>query len=234
MRKTLLGLSVAGLALAGASVAFAQHGERPNPDGNGDGVVTLAEMKAHGAEIFAKLDTNSDGVLNQTDRPDRPDRGAGMFEKADANGDGELSPEEMKAAHEARKERWEARRAEHAEQREDRMAEHFAAADTDKSGGLSQDELRAMHDARGERGEGMGHRRDDRHGGKGGPMMMLRMADANGDKTVTRAEFDSAIAAHFAKMDSDGNGSVSKAEMEAAHMAMRERMRDHHEAQSQG
>jgi len=231
MRKTLLGLSVAGLALAGASVAFAQHGERPNPDSNGDGVVTLAEMKAHGAEMFAKLDTNGDGVLNQADRPDR---GAEMFEKADANGDGELTPEEMKAAHEARKERWEARRAEHAEQREDRMAERFAAADTDKSGGLSQDELRAMHEARGERGEGMGHRRGDRPGGKGGAMMMLRMADTNGDKTVTRAEFDSAIAAHFAKMDADGNGSVSTAEMEAAHKAMRERMREHHEAQSQG
>ncbi|QKG70729.1 EF-hand domain-containing protein [Erythrobacter mangrovi] len=229
MRKTFLGISVAALALAGATTVLAQHGERHNPDADGDGTVTLAEMQAHGADMFAKMDTNGDGVLNDADRSAH---GAGMFAKADANGDGELTPDELKAAHEARMERREARHADRAENREARMAEHFAMADTDKSGGLSEDELRAMHAARGEHRDGKRHRGTG-HGGHGGSSMMLHMADTDGDKAVTRAEFDGAIATHFAKMDTDGNGSVSQAERQAAHKAMRERMREHHGAHSE-
>lgn len=228
MRKTYLGISVAALALTGATVALAQHGERHNPDTNGDGTITLAEMQAHGAEMFARMDANGDGVL---DEADRGAHGSDMFAKADTNGDGELSPDELKAAHVARMEHREARRAERTEQREGRMAEHFAKADTDKSGGLSQDELRAMHEARGEHREGK-RRHGGEHRGGGGAKMMMHMADTDGDKAITRAEFDNAIATHFAKMDADGDGSVSQAEREAAHKAMRERMREHHGAHS--
>jgi len=51
----------------------------------------------------------------------------------------------------------------------------------------------------GKRGGMMG-----KHGG-----MMGQMADTNGDGTITRAEFDAATAAHFAKGDSDKNGTIS-------------------------
>ncbi|MEZ5680757.1 MAG: EF-hand domain-containing protein [Erythrobacter sp.] len=220
MRKTILTLSAAAVALTGAGIAYAQRGDRPNPDANGDGVATLAEVKAHGNELFAKLDANGDGVINAQDRQAHHEE---MFAKADANGDGELSQAEMKAMHEARKERREERREARAEKREARMAEHFAKMDTDNSGGLSQDELRAMHEARGERHEGRrGGKRGMRGGhGERGAHMMLKMADKDGDKSVTRAEFDAGLAAHFAKVDTDGDGAISAEEREAAHKAMR-------------
>ena len=54
-------------------------------------------------------------------------------------------------------------------------------------------------------------------------MQMLRTADANGDKTVTRAEFDAALKAHFAKADADGNGVITAEERKAMHEARKER-----------
>jgi len=50
-------------------------------------------------------------------------------------------------------------------------------------------------------------------GGPGGPGgMMLRLADADGDGTVTRAEFDTFHALGFKAMDPDGDGQVTRDE----------------------
>ena len=230
MRKTILTLSAAAVALAGASLANAQRGDRPNPDANGDGVATMAEVREHGSQMFAKLDVNGDGVINAEDRQAHH---AERFAKADTDGDGELSQAEMKAMHEARKERRTERREARAGKREGRMAERFAKMDTDNSGGLSQDELRAMHEARGERHEGRRGGKHDKRGGHGmrGAHMMLKMADANGDKSVTRAEFEAGLAAHFAKVDADGNGAISAEERKAAHQAMRAERKSKRQAQ---
>jgi hypothetical protein len=66
MKKTL----VIGclLGLCGASVALAHDGAGPGRhfarlDTDGDGKVSLAEMKKMTEERFAKLDTNKDGFL---------------------------------------------------------------------------------------------------------------------------------------------------------------------------
>lgn len=230
MRKTVLILSVAAVALTGTGIAYAQHGAHPDPDANGDGVTTLAETRSHGTALFARMDANGDGVINADDRQAHHRE---KFAEADTNGDGELSQAEMKAMHEARKERREERRAAKAETRAARMADRFAKADSDNSGGLSEAELRAMHEARserrGEKGEG---RRGMRGHGKGdGAHRMLRMADANGDKAVTRAEFDTALATHFAKADADGNGSITAEERTAARKAMRAEWKAKRQAQ---
>lgn len=54
--------------------------------------------------------------------------------------------------------------------------------------------------------------------------------DSDGDKIVTLAEHDAAVAARFAKMDGNGDGQVTQAEMKAAHEARmaerKERMGD--------
>lgn len=218
MNTTFLTLSAAALALTGTA-AIADHHGKHNPDANGDGVVTLDEVRTQSAAMFTKMDANGDGVLNAEDRAAHR---AEMFAKADTNGDGELSQAEMKAMHEARKERREERREARAERREGRMAEHFAKMDTDNSGGLSADEMRAMHEARGERGprdrkRGMRGMR----GGAGGPHGMMRMADSDGDSSVTRAEFDAGVAAHFAKADANSDGQITAEERKAAHEAMR-------------
>ncbi|TNE33139.1 MAG: hypothetical protein EP350_04790 [Alphaproteobacteria bacterium] len=241
MRKLTLTLSAAALALAGSTVALADHhGGKKGPDGGGDGTVTLEEMTAKSAKMFGHMDVNGDGVLDATDHAahkaekaeKRGERHAEHFAKADANGDGELSPEEMKAAHEARREKMEGRHKEHAEAM-------FAKLDTDKSGGLSAEELAAGHKAhegrmgkhaemRAQMHEGREH---GEHGKRGDhrstmAMHMLKQADTDGDKAVTRAEFDAAVAKHFAEVDTDKSGTISPEERAAAHAAMKARMQE--------
>ena len=95
----------------------------------------------------------------------------------------------------------------------------------------AEGELDAAKQARGEApAERRGKRGEMRRGGRGGPrhhaMRMLRQADADGDKTVTRAEFDAAIEARFAKVDSDGSGTITAEERKAAMATMKERMQE--------
>lgn len=236
MTKLTLSLSAAALAFVGASVALAQHHDgMTKPDADGDGSVTRAEMQSHGAQMFARLDVNGDGAIGAADREARQ---AQRFAAMDTDNDGELSQAEMRAAHEARHAKREERRAasaEHrAEHRDDRMAEHFDRMDADNSGGLSQAELATRHDARAEdehRGK-RGHRMGGMGGDHGAMRMMhgmLRQADADGDKSVTRAEFDAALARHFSQVDADGNGAISAAERQSAHEAMRAKWQERRE-----
>lgn len=227
MKKTTLTLAVAAMALTGTTVIAQGQGTKHDPDTNGDGLVTRAEMTAHADQMFARMDANGDGMINADDRAEHRQQ---RFADSDTNGDGELSQAEMKAMHEQRKERREERRGARAEGREDRMAEHFARMDTDKSGGLSAEELKAGHEARGERRGGEGKGRRGMRGHRGGGMHMLRMADTNNDRTITRAEFDAAIADQFAKTDANGDGQITADEKETRMKAMRETMRAEREA----
>lgn len=93
------------------------RGPRPNPDTDGDGKVTAAEFAAAmpdaPADLFSRLDANSDGVLTEDERPMGPppggpgrgpdgprgehgDRGAKM-RAADTNEDGQITYEEAAA-----------------------------------------------------------------------------------------------------------------------------------------
>ena len=92
--KTFLAFSAATLALTGTA-AIAQQQDR-------GGDLTLADMKARGDKMFARMDANSDGVINAEDREVRRQQ---MFAKMDTNGDGEISQAEMQAAQEARQQR---------------------------------------------------------------------------------------------------------------------------------
>ena len=104
--KTFLAFSAATLALTGTA-AIAQQQDR-------GGDLTLADMKARGDKMFARMDANSDGVINAEDREVRRQQ---MFAKMDTNGDGEISQAEMQAAQEARQQRREQRREAPWEQR---------------------------------------------------------------------------------------------------------------------
>lgn len=103
--------------------------------------------------------------------------------------------------------------------------EMFARVDTDKDGKLSQDELRAHHRMMsGPHGRGGPHG-EGGPGGEGapppggrGPMHM----DTDGDGAITLAEAQSTLESHFARADANRDGSVTRAEMEAAHRAMHE------------
>ena len=54
-------------------------------------------------------------------------------------------------------------------------------------------------------------------------MQMLRRADANGDKIVTKDEFDAVVEARFARFDTDGSGTITAEERAAARAQRQER-----------
>lgn len=217
MMKSVLGVSVVVIALGASAIALAQHrGGDCSLDADGDGVITLEEVKTKSAAQFGRMDTDGNGVIDKADRAERKD---GHFARIDSDGSGEVSQAELLAAHQAR-----------SQQREERGARvreaMFTRLDTDKSGGISPGEFEAMHTMReGNGGSEHGGKETGGvrgHAGSGRGMHMLGQADANGDSAITRAEFDAAIAAHFARVDKDGSGEISKEEREAAHAAMRE------------
>ena len=93
MKKSLIGLSLLALGLAGGAYAAETM---PGGDPLGDKTITKAQFQAKGAEIFARMDANRDGKLDQADRAAHEGQ---MFDRADANHDGSLSREEFMAAH---------------------------------------------------------------------------------------------------------------------------------------
>lgn len=207
MKKSVFAISVTAAALAGSAVMAQSPMSKASPDRN----VTRAEATAHATARFQRMDINGDGVVDAADRAARAEQ---RFSKADTNGDGELSQIEMTAMHQARKARHTAANQDRAEQRQARMAERFAKMDADQSGGLSQAELSAMHEMRGKRGG----------------MRMLAMADTNGDKAISSAEFTAAAIARFDRADANGDGTLTTAERKAAREAMRAEWKAKHQA----
>lgn len=69
---------------------------------------------------------------------------------------------------------------------------------------------------------------DHHEGGMGhkkGPKMLERI-DTNGDGKVSKAEFDASHAERFSKMDANGDGFLEKNEMKSARKAMRAKMKN--------
>ncbi|MCB2050060.1 MAG: EF-hand domain-containing protein [Novosphingobium sp.] len=115
--------------------------------------------------------------------------------------------------------------------RDARVTERFDAIDTDGNGSISREEFAAGH--QGMKGHRMGRSDDgdhDRkgHGRKGGHrgMAMMGAADTNGDGAVSKAEFEAAHLARFEKMDTNKDGTVSSDERQAARQDMRAKMKE--------
>ena len=95
MKKSLIGLSLLALGFAGGAYAAEPM---PGVDPLGDKTMTKAEFQAKGSEVFARMDANNDGKLDQTDRAAHMGQ---MFDAVDANHDGALSRAEFMAAHQS-------------------------------------------------------------------------------------------------------------------------------------
>jgi hypothetical protein len=100
-------------------------------------------------------------------------------------------------------------------------ARMFEGADVNKDGRATHEEMIAFHGKMGDHHRGGGHKGG--HGGPGGkggrgPMHL----DSDGDGALTLAEAQSGIDAHFAKIDSNRDGSITEEEMRAAHEAHRD------------
>ena len=133
-----------------------------------------------------------------------------MFAKHDANSDGKLDQADRAA----------------------KMAQRFDQMDTDRNGSLSREEFAAGHQRMGKGGDHAGHggmmgaegprkgMRGGRHGRDGG--MMMKMADANKDGAVSKAEATAGALKHFDMIDANKDGTVTPEERKASFAKMRE------------
>lgn len=157
---------------------------------------------AHDGDRFEAMDTNGDGYVDQAEVQAAQDA---RFAEADANGDGALDADEMNAMRDKRM-------AGRAEMAGKHASATFEALDADKSGAISREEFEAAVEMRKSRraDHAKGHR--DRRQAR----MMQRM-DANGDGMIQKEEISGGFVTQmFARLDTDKDGRVSKAEADAA------------------
>jgi len=134
------------------------------------------------------------------------------FARLDANKDGFVTQAEMDAGRAAMHERMASHMKEHASAMFDRM-------DANHDGEISRAEFDSAHDAMASRMGTMRMGMRGMHGGMTGHM--FAEADTNKDGRVSLQEATAAAAAHFDRLDTNHDGTLTPDEMRAAHKAMR-------------
>jgi Ca2+-binding EF-hand superfamily protein len=190
MKRKTLALGVAALAagIAGAALAQQQMGGMAPHDPFGKATITRAEAQTKAAEMFARMDLNTDGKLDAGDRAVMIGR---RFDAMDANHDGALSRQEFLDAH----------------QKMMGGAGHAGGPMHERMG--RGPEGGAM---------GMGHHGGGHHGGghHGGGMKMMGRMDANGDHAITRDEFLAGALKRFDTADANHDGKLTPEERRTA------------------
>lgn len=236
-KELLLGAVAAGLLLSGAAApAFAAKGE--------------GKHHQRHAAMIERLDTNKDGKVSLDEFKANA---SAAFKTFDADGNGQVTRDEIKARHAAFKA---ARKAVHdaadTDKDKARQALHaagpfmlpgagkmFDRTDTDKNGSLSQGEVLAAAetifahrdgnkdgaldtaDAGAMKGKGH-HGKGHGKGGEERAERMLKRLDTDGDGKVSQAEMLAQATKTFERFDTDKNGEVSKAEVDAKRDAFRD------------
>ncbi|WP_395334235.1 hypothetical protein [Novosphingobium sp. BL-8H] len=176
-------------------------------DANGDGTITRAEAQAAAEAQFARLDVNKDGKIDQADRDARRTQmREEQFKRLDTNNDGVISKAEFMADRGPKD--WQRGGP---EGRPDMPPPPEGAAPPAGAPGKHG----PMRDHGGPDHGGPGH-----WGGRG-PGDMYGMADADGNRSITKAEFMAAAMKRFDAMDTNHDGQVTKEERQAAHQKMR-------------
>lgn len=175
-KNIILGLALATAGIAGVAVAQAPAA---GADPLGGKTVTRAEAGTRAADMFAKLDLNRDGKLDQADKAARHGQ---MFDKLDTDKNGAVSRAEFAAAHQARagdgeapRDGWKGKRGGRGGKGGGMM---LRMADANKDGAVSREEFLGAH------------------------ARMFDAADANKDGSLTAAERK----AHHAKMRQEMGG----------------------------
>jgi hypothetical protein len=166
--------------------------------------MTRAAAEQRAAQTFDKLDANHDGKIDQADRAVRE---KARFDRIDADHNGQLSYAEFTAMHD---------RPDGAQGKRGPQG-----ADGDHRGGHRM----AMNGAG--RG-GHGGYRGGADGFRGG---MTRMADADKDGAITKAEFQAAALTRFDRLDANKDGTVTADEAKAARDSMRQQWQSRRQGQ---
>lgn len=98
MNKFTTGLSAAALALSMSGAAYAAQDEHGWGGADAAKTETRAEAQAKAETMFARMDVNKDGKLDQADRAAKM---AARFDEADTDHNGSLSRMEFDAMHAA-------------------------------------------------------------------------------------------------------------------------------------
>jgi len=170
--------------------------------------VTQDEFDTRTRERFARLDKNSDGVIDAAEieagitgvAGERRDRMREMMlqrflARFDTNRDGKVAKDEFL----------------------DRVKKEFARADLNNDGRITDDDLPPMM-----RGRDVLKREGGRGRMMGGGMMLGRLieADANKDGVITLDEVVAAATKRFDQLDRNKDGAVDKADFDAMHKDM--------------
>jgi len=219
--KTILISTAALVAVAGLAPVLAQTAAPPAKHAKMGMPTTRAEVAQKVQQHFARADSNRDGFVTRAEadavthaRHDRvagrmENRGEKMFERFDSNKDGRVTKAEADAVFATKtvdiahagpgdvkpKHDWDA------------LAARF---DTDKDGAISKAEFDSGHAKRVDRVA-------DHRSKLGLSGAMFAMADANKDGRVTLAEATAAATAHFDRVDTNRDGTLSPEERRAAH-----------------
>ena len=154
MKKLSIYAGLMALSIGSATALYAAPRGMADQDGNR--VVTKAEAMAAADAVFAKMDANDDGTLNEGDKAAML---AKRFAAVDTDKNGAISQAEFIAAHEMHGERRADRREKRMERgkmgkrharaggRDGRM-DKMARADSNGDKAISQSEFRAAAEAR--------------------------------------------------------------------------------------
>lgn len=197
MKKSHIFGGVSALLLASAALYAAPGTGKAKIDTDGNGSISKAESLAASDAMFAKLDVNKDGKIDAADREAKLKE---HFAEIDADKNGSISQNEFLA---------------NAKERQEKRAEWRSKAGSGPDApppladGAAPDGPPPPH-----MGRGFGGHHGKMGGGRGG-FGGMKMADANGDKTITKAEFRAAAEARFAKADTNGDGTITAEERRA-------------------
>ena len=195
MKKSVLVLSAALVASLGAGALYAASPASPPPAQApapmGDGSVTWDAFKAQADAVWARMDVNKDGRIDQADRDARMGQ---RFDAIDTNHDGMISRAEFLAQHRGPK------------GGRDQMAGPDGSTPppaVDRGAGM--DHMRMGHG-------GMGR------GGKAMSLIwpVLRQAKRDNGGVLTRAAYDAAVKSAFDKADGNHDGKLTREEIRAA------------------
>lgn len=206
MKRNTMFLASALVIMSLAAAAYAQtvvpsnaaKSQRMQLDINHDGAIDRGEAAKSPrlTQAFDRLDKNSDGHLDQSERTNRKHKRRnggrhGGMARLDADGDGRISRAEADANTRGKR----------------KLGEHFAAIDSNRDGYVVRTELRAYQERMRPQRQAERAKRFD---------ATFTAADLNGDGRLSRVEVDekmSRMAGSFNWMDNNRDGFLSRDEL---------------------